>query len=582
LREDFESGLGDFVIPADDGSGVTGGMGGTSASGGSSGMGASKGGTGSAGRAAGGQPGTGGVPTAGISGTAGTFAGGPEEGGAAGEPGGGGSGGDTLGGGLWHLTEGCASTVVGHTRPSSLYFGLDDNCTYENGNVVRGVAYSPALTLTDPTFASVEFNYFLGTEGGGFYDQASLEVSVNDGPYQVVTSNFTSLLTPEPDGPQYRTRKGASPAGRFALTENSGKWQHSVTDLTSYLTGLDSATIRLRFHFDSIDPVANQFAGFYVDDVTVYGLAAPTPCATDADCDDGRFCTGSETCKAGFCAKGTPVVCNGADDGIPCTQFACSEAARGCAQVANSDLCDDGLFCNGAEVCNPTSGCQAGTPVTCEGGDVSCVTGQCSESIKACAKVVDNSVCDDGSFCDGFEYCDPTLGCQKTPPPCTDNVACTDDLCDETTFSCANVPNDAYCNDGLFCDGIEFCDGYQGCRTSGPVCSPNEKCDEGGDQCIPICFTDTNVNHQSAGRATSKRGSYYAKGSNNALGKGTVTTSLQGGGNYWIKVPSCPAPPSIDSINISISGTNATVSGIASDPNGDIVKVHVTFYVYLS
>lgn len=571
LKEDFEHGLGDFEIPPEGGGGTGGiGSGGTTTGG--------SGGTFTAG--GGGMPGKGGAP-AGSSGTIGT-AGATEEGGAAGEAGGGGTGGDTLGGGLWHLSQSCATATVGHTRPNALYFGLEGTCTFANGNTVRGVVYSPVLTLTDPSFASVEFNYFLGTEGGGFYDEASLEVSINDGPYQVVTSNFTSLLKPEPDEPQYRTREGAQPAGRFTLTENSGKWQHSVTDLTSYLTGLESATVRLRFHFDSMDPIANDYAGFYVDDVTVLGLAAPVPCTTDAECDDGRFCTGSERCEAGFCAKGTPVVCTGPDDGVPCTTFACSEETRGCAQIANNDVCDDGQFCNGQETCNPTSGCQAGTPVTCAGGDVSCVVGQCSENLKSCTQFPDSSKCDDGSFCDGYEYCDPSLGCQSTQPPCFDNVGCTDDICDEATFSCSYVPNDAYCNDGLFCDGTEFCDGYQGCRTTGPACSPNEKCDEGGDQCIPVCFTDTNVNHQTAGRATSKRGSYYAKGSNDALGKGTVTTSLQGGGNYWIKVPSCPAPPTIDSINVSISGTNVTVSGTASDPNGDIVKVHVTFYVFFS
>ena len=584
LRENFESGLGDFEIPAGADSGGTGGTGsagtgGTGATGGTVMVGgaAGTGGRGSGGRGSGGVPGTGGGPAAG---TAGTFAGAPEEGGAGGEAGGGGTG--TLGGGLWHLTETCAATSIGHTRPSALYFGLDSSCTFENGTTVRGVVLSPALTLTDSSFASVEFDYFLGTEGGGFYDQASLEISIDDGPFQVVTSNFTTLLEPEPDAPAtFRTREGARPAGRFTLTENSGKWQHSVTDLTSYLAGLDGATIRLRFHFDSIDPVANQFAGFYVDDVTIYGIAPKVPCTADAECDDGRFCTGNERCEAGFCAKGTPVVCSGSEDGIPCTTFACDETARGCTQVAHDDLCDDGLFCNGLEICNLSSGCQAGVPVTCPGGDVSCVVGQCSESIHACTQLVDNSVCDDGSFCDGFEYCDPTLGCQQTPPPCVDSVACTDDVCDEATFSCAYIPNDSRCNDGLFCDGAEYCDGYAGCRSSGPACTPNEKCDESGDQCIPVCFTDTNVNHQGAGRATSRRGSYYAKGSNDALGKGTVTTSLQGGGNYWIKVPSCPAPPTIDAVSVAISGTNATVSGTASDPNGDIVKVRVTFYVYL-
>lgn len=575
FKADFESGLDGFDIPPDTSGGGTGGIGGGAGSGfGGTGIGG-KSGTGTVGGTAiGGKGGAGGSDT-------GATAGAPEAG-APGEGGTGGGPGVDIGGGLWHLTESCAAVATGHSRPAALYYGLDDTCTFATGFTTRGAATSPEIELTDATFASVQFDYYLGTEGGGYYDQASLEISVNDGPFQVVASNFTSLLAPDPDRPPFRTRKGAQPAGRYTLVENSGQWQHSAADLTPYLGGLTSAKVRLRFHFDSLDPIANDFAGFYVDDVKLLGVVPPAPCSTDTDCDDGLYCTGTEKCVGGTCAKGQPVVCTGGDDGIACTDFACDEAARGCVQVPHDEVCDDGSFCNGSEICNPTSGCQAGTPVTCSGGDVTCVQGVCREDLKSCATMPDDSLCDDGSFCDGYEYCDSQLGCQQTPPPCVDGVACTDDLCDEQTYSCSFVPNDAYCNDGLFCDGTEYCDGYQGCRTSGPPCGPDEKCDEGGDQCIPACFTDTNVNHQAAGRAYAKRASYFAKGSNDTLGKGSKVTSLQGGGDYWERVSSCPAPPVIDSVNVSISGTIATVSGAASDPNDDIVKVRLTFYVYLS
>lgn len=509
--------------------------------------------------------------------------------GEAGSPGGGSGGFGGAGGagdsgsfrGLWHLSTACASSLIGHSATHDLHYGLDSSCTFNNGSANRGSATSPVIHLTDARFATLEFNYFLGTEGGGFFDQASVEISVNDGPFQVLSSNFTQLVQPEPDEPPtHRTRTGARPAGRYGLLENTGIWQHASEDLSPVLVGLSQADIRIRFHFDTIDGIANDFAGFYVDDVRVLGTKAPVPCASDSDCNDGRFCTGVETCKQGFCSSGIPVVCT-ADDGVSCTDAVCDETAKGCVQRANDAKCDDGIFCNGLERCDKTAGCQKGNPVVCPGGEVSCLVGVCQEQLKTCVQFPDDAVCDDGSFCTGKEFCSPTAGCQKGSPPCVDGVDCTDDVCDEATFSCNFPPNNARCDDGLFCTGQEFCDSFQGCRTTGAPCAAGERCDERGNQCIPVCFTDTNTNHQVAGRAYAKKKAYYALGSNDSLGSATTTTSLQGNGNYWRQVPSCPAPPNVDTVNVSVSGTVATVSGTASDPNSDIAKVQVTFWISL-
>src|SRR5690349_5643425 len=51
--------------------------------------------------------------------------------------------------------------------------------------------------------------------------------------------------------------------------------------------------------------------------------------------------------------------------------------------------CDDGLFCNGVETCNPTDpaadadGCVADTTFTCDDGVV-CTTDTCSEEMRRC------------------------------------------------------------------------------------------------------------------------------------------------------------------------------------------------------
>jgi len=85
-------------------------------------------------------------------------------------------------------------------------------------------------------------------------------------------------------------------------------------------------------------------------------------CESDADCDDGLFCNGEETCVGGFCQAGTPVNCN---DGVSCTVDSCNENTDSCDNVPNDDLCDDGLFCNGEEYCDAELGCQPGVPIDC-------------------------------------------------------------------------------------------------------------------------------------------------------------------------------------------------------------------------
>jgi hypothetical protein len=98
--------------------------------------------------------------------------------------------------------------------------------------------------------------------------------------------------------------------------------------------------------------------------------------------------------------------------------------------------------------------------------------------------VANDANCDNGLFCDGDETCDPVLDCQPgTAPDCDDGVGCTDDSCDEGTDSCDNVANDANCDNGLFCDGAETCDPVLDCQPGSDPC-PGQSCDEVGDQCV--------------------------------------------------------------------------------------------------
>ncbi len=268
----------------------------------------------------------------------------------------------------------------------------------------------------------------------------------------------------------------------------------------------------------------------------------PTTCSADADCDNGIYCDGVETCHpTQGCQPGTPVSC---DDGIACTADSCNEATDSCDAAPNDAACDNGQFCDGAETCNVALGCQAGTPVSCDDG-FSCTVDSCNEATDSCDRNPDNGACDDGLFCNGGETCDVMTGCQSGTDPCggqvcneatdtcgctsnaecddgvycngaeqcvagscqtgtavscDDGIACTVDACNEATDSCDYTGDDAVCDNGLFCDGAETCDLVLGCQAapavdcSGWADSCNDGvCNEATDSCEAAPVIDGQV-----------------------------------------------------------------------------------------
>lgn len=88
----------------------------------------------------------------------------------------------------------------------------------------------------------------------------------------------------------------------------------------------------------------------------------------------------------------------------------------------------------------------------------------------------DDALCDNGLFCDGAETCDPLLDCQPGSDPCTGL------FCDETGDVCVECFDNGDCDDGLFCNGAETCAGGV-CQPGADPC-PGMGCDEDGDTCV--------------------------------------------------------------------------------------------------
>ena len=192
-------------------------------------------------------------------------------------------------------------------------------------------------------------------------------------------------------------------------------------------------------------------------------------CSSNGGCDDGNPCNGTETCsppdiiRICRCDPTPPCV-----DGDPCTQDVCT-VRHGVVCSHPPVVCDDGLYCNGSEVCvtfiggclSPPAPCQA--PLLCdEAGDrcVECLTDtDCADgtdcTIDTCDIVAgscEHRWCIDNLFCNGRELCRPGTGCLPGIPLCADAG-----ICDEATDQCADCEVDADCADDDPCS-IETCD----------------------------------------------------------------------------------------------------------------------------
>ncbi|MGW3957728.1 serine hydrolase [Streptomyces sp. NPDC004752] len=100
----------------------------------------------------------------------------------------------------------------------------------------------------------------------------------------------------------------------------------------------------------------------------------------------------------------------------------------------------------------------------------------------------------------------------------------------------------------------------------------------------PTCATGTNSSHVTAGRAYNY--GYFVTTGGEFLGyDANATTTLLKGLNSWDSANwyldtnnLCPAathPPTLTSMNVTVSGVNATISGTAADVDGDLAKVVV-------
>lgn len=198
----------------------------------------------------------------------------------------------------------------------------------------------------------------------------------------------------------------------------------------------------------------------------------------------------------------------------------------------NSGACDDGIFCNGVEVCvqsapgaqsvceDSTPPCGDDTPVCDEDNDrcVECLnddncTGDAICVDNVCVECEDNATCDDGDPCTGKETC-VSGQCQSGVNPCPPGDICIPFNGVESEpaapasqdYICTGCVSDDNCTDDLYCNGDEYCSEGT-CFSSGDPCDPSNwnsvptdllpppVCDEETDSCVE-CITDDNCTNE--------------------------------------------------------------------------------------
>ena len=220
-------------------------------------------------------------------------------------------------------------------------------------------------------------------------------------------------------------------------------------------------------------------------------VAVPDPALNGSACDDGRACTGADTCSAGVCAGGALLDCSGFDG--TCTQGRCEELVGGCiSQPVNAGAsCEDGDPCTDSDACDGVGGC-AGTPRDCSEhanacAEAACLGGLCKQSPRPAG-----TACDDGETCTTQDQCDGAGACAgawSASPQCQ----CQGDAdCSSLVGTCRK----AHCDGGVCILDVlssgEPCDDGQAC-TRNDACGPSGSCAGFGYTCADDVSCTANV-----------------------------------------------------------------------------------------
>ena len=261
-------------------------------------------------------------------------------------------------------------SLQSHTAPTSYWFGNAKTGNIENeGQSSAGTATSGALALPAGEYVLMTSWVFLDVEVTPGFDQFEIRV----------------VTAAEPEGALVWSKTALSP-------NQFGTWAQIKVNLTAFA----GQTIRLRYTFDSIDPINNEGQGIFIDDLWIGTSCEPLDdvCVFDGECSDGDQCT-ADSCSNGQCQHNEIDGCCQSDaecnDNYACTTDFCGE--NGQCQHAEKEGC-----------CVFNGECDDDNPCTQD----LCINNQCmwEPGGEGCCFADDQ--CDDGdpctkSWCEDFQ-----------------------------------------------------------------------------------------------------------------------------------------------------------------------------------
>jgi len=318
------------------------------------------------------------------------------------------------------------SLVTGGTPPAASTVGITVVASGGNGDYTLGI-----LDEAPPAGS-----YFLGWNNTPIASNDGAQLyrisNANFGPqvysqHDVDTGSPTCTGLPRGEEIYSKDQAGATMGGSSGspVLNNAGEVVGQLTGCCGYNCADECDTASnwtidgaMAYYYASIEP--------YLDPGTGGG------CTSDAECNDGLYCNGTESCVSGTCQS----------SGDPCgAGTTCNEATDACDGTVTS--CGDG-FCGTGEDCNT---CPADCRAKLNGNPA-------------------NRYCCDGDLAD------------------CGNTACNADgwVCGGGDGICTS---DAECNDGLYCTGTESCVNGA-CQSSGDPCGTGTNCDENTTSCVPV------------------------------------------------------------------------------------------------
>jgi prepilin-type N-terminal cleavage/methylation domain-containing protein len=136
--------------------------------------------------------------------------------------------------GLWNITNHRANSPT-----NAWYYGQPGTWNYDTGGTNSGSVVSPDINLNSAPSATLRFWSWYETEDEARrWDKKFVEISTNGG------TNWTRLSQ---------------------ITGASQIWRRISINLSSYI----GHTVKIRFRFDTIDALYNNYEGWYIDDVKI-------------------------------------------------------------------------------------------------------------------------------------------------------------------------------------------------------------------------------------------------------------------------------------------------------------------------